>query len=134
MQLSGNALLGATPAKAINCFERNFKVLGVGTSEILIVLLIALLVLGPKELPKVARTLAKTIRSIQRMTDDIKHTVTAELDELESEEFEPKEKPKSPSIAPPSPTTSSPFAAPKSGEDKNKSEENGDELKTTDQA
>jgi len=97
--------------------------------------------LGPKELPKVARTLAKTIRSIQQMTDDIKHTVTAELDELESGEFEPKEKPKSPSIAPPPPspstpttTTPNPFAAPKSDEDKSKSEEDEGEPKTSDQA
>ncbi|MEM4658567.1 MAG: twin-arginine translocase TatA/TatE family subunit [Candidatus Methanosuratincola sp.] len=52
---------------------------GVGTSEILIILLIALLVLGPEEIPKVARTLARTLRSIQQVTDEIKHTITAEI-------------------------------------------------------
>lgn len=52
---------------------------GVGTSEILIILLIALLVLGPEEIPKVAKTIARTLRSMQRVTDDIKHTITAEI-------------------------------------------------------
>ncbi len=62
---------------------------GIGTGELLIILLIALLVLGPKEIPRVARTLARTLRSLQRVTDDIKHTVTAEIEELEEAEKKP---------------------------------------------
>ena len=64
---------------------------GIGSSEILIVLLIALLVLGPNELPRVARSLARALRTVQRATDDIRHTVTAEL-ALDAEEEEKLEK------------------------------------------
>ncbi|MCH8028866.1 MAG: twin-arginine translocase subunit TatB [Candidatus Dadabacteria bacterium] len=81
---------------------------GIGTSEVLIILLIALLVLGPKEIPKVARTLGRTIRNIQRATDEIKHTITAEIDydekdkgtqertspPIEEQESTPDDKPK----------------------------------------
>ena len=45
---------------------------GLGTAELLIILFIALVVLGPKELPKVARTLGRGIRELQRAKDDIK--------------------------------------------------------------
>lgn len=64
---------------------------GIGTAEILIIFLIALLVLGPDELPRVARTLGKTFRKIQHATDDIKHTITAEIDEIESPEEHKRE-------------------------------------------
>lgn len=60
---------------------------GIGTTEIVIILLIALLVLGPDEIPKVARTLGKAMRSIQHATDEIKHTLTAET--LEEEDRKP---------------------------------------------
>ena len=45
---------------------------GIGTAEILVILCIALVVLGPKELPKVARTVGRGIREIQRARDDLK--------------------------------------------------------------
>jgi len=37
---------------------------GIGTSEILVILLIALLILGPKEIPKVARTIGRGLREL----------------------------------------------------------------------
>jgi sec-independent protein translocase protein TatB len=54
---------------------------GIGTGEILVILLIALLVLGPKELPKVARTIGKTMRELQRTKDDILQSVDTEFDD-----------------------------------------------------
>ena len=62
---------------------------GIGTSEVLIILLIALIILGPKELPKIARTLGRTIREFQRATDELKHTIDSEIEideEVRSEE------------------------------------------------
>lgn len=56
---------------------------GIGSSELIIVFLIALLVLGPEELPKVARSVGRAVRKIQHATDDIKHTITAEIEEEE---------------------------------------------------
>ena len=48
---------------------------GIGTAEILVILCIALVVLGPKELPKVARTVGRGIREIQRARDDLKKNI-----------------------------------------------------------
>lgn len=53
---------------------------GFGTAELLIILFIALVVLGPKELPKVARTIGRGIRELQRAKDDIKKTIEFEDD------------------------------------------------------
>lgn len=56
---------------------------GIGTSEILIILLIALLVLGPKEIPKVARTIGRTMRDLQRAKNELRQTIDAEFEEGE---------------------------------------------------
>lgn len=53
---------------------------GIGTAEILIILCIALVVLGPKELPKVARTVGRGIRELQRARDDLRKNIEFEDD------------------------------------------------------
>jgi len=58
-------------------------VFGIGTSEILIILLIALLILGPKEIPKVARTIGRGMRELQRAKDDLSKTIEFEMNEEE---------------------------------------------------
>ena len=44
----------------------------IGMFEILVVLLVAFLVVGPKDLPKVARWIARQIKSIRRLVKEIK--------------------------------------------------------------
>ena len=58
---------------------------GIGTAEILIVLVIALLLLGPKEIPKIARTLGRGMRELERAKDELKQTIEFEADEDESD-------------------------------------------------
>ena len=58
---------------------------GIGTGEILVILLIALLILGPKELPKVARTIGKTMRELQRTKDEIRESIDREFRQWLSE-------------------------------------------------
>jgi Tat protein translocase TatB subunit len=53
---------------------------GVGTSELIIILIIALLILGPKEIPKVARTIGKGMRELQRAKDELKKNIEFEED------------------------------------------------------
>jgi sec-independent protein translocase protein TatB len=65
---------------------------GLGTAELLIILFIALVVLGPKELPKVARTLGRGIRELQRAKDDIKKNIEFEDDFDEKTKFQAPEK------------------------------------------
>ena len=51
---------------------------GIGTSEILIIMLIAILVLGPREIPKIARTLGRGLRELERAKDELKESIEFE--------------------------------------------------------
>lgn len=53
---------------------------GIGIGEILVILAIALIVLGPKEIPKVARTIGRIMRDIQRTTDELRRTIDSEFE------------------------------------------------------
>lgn len=63
---------------------------GIGTSELLVILLIALIVLGPKEIPKVARTLGRAMREFQRVTDELRHTIDMEIENDERASTKPQ--------------------------------------------
>lgn len=49
--------------------------LGVGIFEILVVLVVALIFLGPDQLPKVARQIARFIHDFRKAGEDLKLTV-----------------------------------------------------------
>lgn len=55
----------------------------IGFSELMLVLLIAFVIVGPKDLPKVARWLGRTLKKLRRMMADLKSEMG--LDELENE-------------------------------------------------
>jgi len=44
---------------------------GIGMPELLVILVVALVVLGPKRLPEVARTLGKAVSEFRRQSTDI---------------------------------------------------------------
>jgi sec-independent protein translocase protein TatB len=44
---------------------------GIGMPELMVILIVALLVLGPKRLPEVARALGKAVAELRRATTDI---------------------------------------------------------------
>jgi len=78
---------------------------GVGSSELIILLLIGLIVLGPKRLPQIANQLGSWIGQARRMTRAMKRQLEDELNV--DEHFRPK----TPSIAPPiAPTVPEPDA------------------------
>ncbi len=58
----------------------------IGSLEILMILVVALLVVGPKRLPQMARTLGKTFGEFKRMTNDVQRTINAEVDRVERKE------------------------------------------------
>jgi sec-independent protein translocase protein TatB len=45
---------------------------GIGTGELLLVLVIALLVLGPERMPKLARDLGKTVNDLRKTSDELR--------------------------------------------------------------
>lgn len=56
---------------------------GIGFSEILIILVIALIFIGPKKLPEVAKTLGRAINEFRRSTEEIKKDINKEVREIE---------------------------------------------------
>lgn len=52
----------------------------IGTSELILIGLVALIVFGPRKLPEFARTLGKMMNEFRRSTDDFKQTWAREVD------------------------------------------------------
>ena len=55
--------------------EGGNKVLGLGIPELMVILVIALLIFGPKRLPEVGQNLGKAIREFKKGADSIKQEV-----------------------------------------------------------
>ena len=54
---------------------------GIGSWEILLVLVVALIIWGPGKLPEIARTLGKTVRALKKASFDLTTAVTREIEE-----------------------------------------------------
>ncbi|MEW6378209.1 MAG: Sec-independent protein translocase protein TatB [bacterium] len=52
---------------------------GIGTGELLIILVIALVIIGPNKLPELARILGKGLAEFRKAADDLKDSVTREM-------------------------------------------------------
>ncbi len=52
---------------------------GIGLSEIILIFIVALIVLGPKRLPELAKTLGKFYREIKSTMDEVKSVVEEDI-------------------------------------------------------
>ena len=60
---------------------------GIGIPELVIILIVALLVVGPAKLPELARSMGKALGEFRRLADDVKETIEQEMaQEPEKEE------------------------------------------------
>src|SRR5690625_6794302 len=57
--------------------------------EIFIILLVAVVVFGPKRIPEIARGLGEGIRAMKKATDDIKHELMNPVEEVKEELTKP---------------------------------------------
>ena len=55
---------------------------GLGMQEVIIILVVALLIIGPKKLPDLARSLGKALREFKGAADDFKHNLDIDPAEL----------------------------------------------------
>ena len=58
---------------------------GLGLTEIIIILVVALLVVGPKKLPELAKTLGRSMGEFRRTADDFKESIYRDEDSSESD-------------------------------------------------
>lgn len=49
---------------------------GFGLLEILFILALALILIGPEQMPEVARSLAKLLNELKRVSQDLTHSIT----------------------------------------------------------
>lgn len=73
---------------------------GIGMPELLIIFVIALLVFGPKELPKIGRTIGKAMAEFRRASDDLREGIQREI-ELAEREDQPEVAPAPTEATPP---------------------------------
>ena len=58
---------------------------GLGAGEILIILVIAFLLFGPKQLPEIGRQVGKAVKGLKETADDLKKTVEPEINLIQQE-------------------------------------------------
>ncbi len=79
---------------------------GLGFGEILIILVLALVLLGPQKLPEVAKQLGKGMRDFKKASDGLK-------EQFEKEFYADERKPERPRVAPPTAAAPVPAGPPK---------------------
>ncbi len=82
-----------------------------GFPEMLFILVLALLIFGPKRLPEVGRTIGKGMAQFRRATTDLKRTIENEI-ALEEELPRQSVRPARPTALQPPPISTTPAAAP----------------------
>ncbi|NJO85510.1 MAG: TatA/E family twin arginine-targeting protein translocase [Synechococcaceae cyanobacterium RM1_1_27] len=56
--------------------------LGVGLPEMILIFVVALLVFGPRKLPEISRTIAKSLKTLQDASKEFETTLNREAREL----------------------------------------------------
>ena len=72
-------------------YNSNMEFLGVGLPELLVILVITLIVVGPRRLPEMAAQIARAMQEFRRYTSGIRREVSEALEDLEKEYSEVKE-------------------------------------------
>jgi len=62
---------------------------GIGLPELIVIMVVALLVVGPKKLPDLAKSLGKALQEFRRMADEVKETIDEEIAKEEPSKEEP---------------------------------------------
>ncbi len=81
---------------------------GIGPEELMVIMILALLVLGPERLPKVARDLGKIVGELRRTSDELRDEFLNADKYLQANTSSPQQVPP----ATPAATTESPSAGP----------------------
>jgi len=88
--------------------------MNLGMSELIFIFLLALVVVGPKKLPELARTLGKYMAEFKRASNEFRNQLETEMMNIELEELAKKEK-EAPRVLPPEPAPEEPSIQPAQG-------------------
>jgi TatA/E family protein of Tat protein translocase len=99
--------------------------LNIGPQELILVLIIALVVVGPNRLPELGRSIGRALREFRKIQDDVKDTIKFDLNDDREPFVAPKGKsptssptvlpiasPETPTVGTDSPNGGSPAPAP----------------------
>ena len=81
---------------------------GIGIPELLVIMVVALVVLGPKRLPEVAKALGKALAEFRRATSDISQELSNTRATLEEEVRMAERQARTPRPSTPTPTPDAP--------------------------
>jgi TatA/E family protein of Tat protein translocase len=69
-------------------------VLGIGTSELILILVIALIIFGPGKLPEVGRAVGRAVAEFKRASEAVRKEITADIEEGEAKTNRARKTPK----------------------------------------
>ena len=70
--------------------------LNIGPQELLLILIVALVVVGPQRLPELGRTIGKALREFRKIQDDVKDTIRFDLNDEPKPYVRPRKTPGAP--------------------------------------
>jgi sec-independent protein translocase protein TatB len=71
--------------------------LNIGPQELILILIVALVVVGPQRLPELGRTIGKALREFRKIQDDVKDTIKFNLNDEPEPYVRPRKSPRAPS-------------------------------------
>lgn len=80
----------------------------VGTPELIIIFVIALIVFGPRKLPELGKSLGKSLAEFKRASNELKNTLDEEIRQEERKQQQVQEPPRVAEFAPAPDTTTTP--------------------------
>lgn len=66
---------------------------GIGAGELILIIVVALIIWGPRKLPQIARTLGNVTRNLRKATYDFTTAITKEAELEEKKASPPESKP-----------------------------------------
>ena len=55
---------------------------GIGMTELIVIMIVAIIVLGPKRLPEAVKQMARIFREVKSTVDEVKTSVISEIDDI----------------------------------------------------